>query len=431
MKYILTIFLATLFTTIYGQHGSDSLTHKLDVYFTAHTNLKNFNGNVLIAKNDVPLLNKTYNILNENDSLKIFNDSRFIMASVSKVFIKFAILKLTELKKVKLTDALSNYIPDCPNGEKITVEHLMSHQSGLPRELTNYKDYAALSLKNIVEVAKKEKLQFEPGTQSLYSNVGYFILHYIIDISSKKGYYHFIETEILSKMKLSNTGEYNSTAQIPHFAYGFDRKDGKIMATPQASINRFETGNYFTTIDDLYTFSQQILSGKVLKKETALKMFDQDSLLIQAGGRSGYRAYFYKNKKTCITFLFLSNYTDMPFQSITEDVIKILNGESYTVPHKIERKAIKLPEEILKRYLGKFALEIDTKQVFTTTLNNEKLIFTDSDGNRMEMNAEDEFNFFEDPDSKNIILFTFNEQTKKYDLVLLTEGIKLKTRRIE
>ncbi|MFZ4522165.1 MAG: serine hydrolase [Bacteroidales bacterium] len=84
----------------------------------------------------------------------------------------------------------------------------MHHQSGLPRELTNSEAYGSLSLSRIVELAKLEKLQFEPGTQTLYSNVGYFLLHFIIDKNSDNGYLTFIQNEIFRKMNLKNTLEF-------------------------------------------------------------------------------------------------------------------------------------------------------------------------------------------------------------------------------
>ena len=142
----------------------------------------------------------------------------------------------------------------------------------MPRELTNYKNFESLPLQKIIELTKTEKIQFEPETQTLYSNVGYFTLHHIIDICSRNGYNDFINKQILSKMNLRNTGEFNSaTAQIQNFAYGFDRIDGKIVPAPLSSINRFETGNYYTTIQDLYAFSEKITSTKVLSKKNVLK----------------------------------------------------------------------------------------------------------------------------------------------------------------
>src|ERR1035437_833147 len=107
MKKLSTLLLIVLSSVVlFGQAKKDSLTYKLDEYFTALTNLKNFNGNVIISKHGQLLLHKTYNIAGETDNLKVTKDSKFIIASVSKVFIKFSILRLVELNKIQLTDKL-------------------------------------------------------------------------------------------------------------------------------------------------------------------------------------------------------------------------------------------------------------------------------------------------------------------------------------
>lgn len=430
-KYSTLVLILLSSLAVFGQAKKDSLTYKLDEYLKALTNLKNFNGNVIVSKQGQILLDKTYNITGETDSLKVTRDSKFIIASVSKVFIKFSILKLVELNKIQLTDHLRKYFPDFPNGEKITIEQLMHHQSGLPRELTNNKDYGNLSLSKVVELSKLEKLQFEPGEQTLYSNVGYFILHYIIDKTSSNGYLTFIQNEIFKKMKLKNTLEFNSTKLTPKFAYGFDNENGKIVPTSKENINKFETGNYLSTIGDLYSFSQQVLSGNALKKSLAIKLFGQDSIVIQAGGRPGYRAYFYKNLKTDITFIFVSNYTDIPIQEVTADIINILENKPYEVPHKIDRKAVQVAVEVLKKYTGKFALEADITQTITIQLIDNKLFDVDTNGEKTELYADGENTFFISPTSKDGYIFTLNSQTNQYDLTIISTGLKLKTKRIE
>ena len=427
-----TIFILLLLTTVlFGQVKNDSLSFKLNQYFSALTDIKNFNGNVMISKDGQLLLDETYNMKGENEGLKVTKESRFIIASVSKVFIKYSILKLVELKKIALNDKLSKFVPDFPNGDKITIEQLMNHQSGLPRELTDYEKYDNLFLSKIVMLAKLEKLQFEPGSQTLYSNVGYFLLHYIIDKSSDEGYLAFIDKEIFRKMKLKNTAEFNSAKSVPNFVYGFQNENGKIIPTSKTDINRFETGNYFSTISDLYSFTQQAFTGRFLKKELALKMFGKDGVLVQAGGRPGYRAYLYKNLKTKVDFVFVSNYTDIPIQEMTTDIINIIANKPYEIPHVINRQKISLAEDILKRYVGKFALEADQTQMFDIQLINGELFIVEKGSDRTEILPDTETTFFDKPDSKDGYVFSYNEQTKKYDLTLISTGLKLKTKRLD
>ncbi|PKF74253.1 serine hydrolase domain-containing protein [Chryseobacterium sp. PMSZPI] len=429
MKHLI-FFLTLVFSLHLSAQDNSKHEKELDQYFTALTNLKNFNGNVKIVRNNTILLDKTYNIPDQINALKVDRNSKFIIASVSKIFIKYGILKLVEQGKVKLSDKINKYIPDFPNGEKISIENLMYHQSGLPREIRDYEKYESLSLDKTIELAKQETLQFEPGTQTLYSNVGYFILHYIIDNISDKGYWNFMQNEIIKKYQLKNTGEFNTAKSLSNFAYGFFSESGKITPVPHTSINRFETGNYFSTIDDLYSFSEQLLSGKNIKKELALKMFGNDQLLVQAGGRPGYRAYYYQNLKSGVTFIFTSNITDVPFQKLTEDIINLLENKPYSLPKKINKKAIQISDELLKKYTGKFALEVDNTQIFTIILEDHFLYIIDKDGEKTKMYPETQSSFFDNPESEDSYEFLSNNG-EKYNLTIISTGIKLKTKRIE
>lgn len=434
MKTILPFLLLFISTFTFGQTKKDSLNQKLDEYFTALTNLKNFNGNVIISQKGQILLDKSYNMAGETDSLRVSPKSKFIIASVSKVFIKFGILKLAEQNKLQLTDKLSKFVPDFPNGEKITIAHLLHHQSGLPREITNreaYQNLPVIKLSKIIDLAKAEKLQFEPGSQIFYSNIGYFLLHYIIDKTSKKGYLAFMQKEIFDKMKLNNTSEFNASKETPQFAFGFDNEEGKLVATSLKNINQTETGNYLSTIDDLYRFSEQMLAGKALKKSFALKMFEPDSVFSQTGGRSGYRSYFYKNLKTEVTFIFVSNYTDMPLQEAITDIMRILDNKPYQVPQKINRKEIQLSNEILSKYVGKFALEADLNAVYSIELIGNQLFDVEKDGKKIALLPDTEYTFFESPSTKDGYVFTLNPQTNKFDLTIIATGVKFKTKRLD
>ncbi|GAA0886508.1 hypothetical protein GCM10009120_51070 [Sphingobacterium siyangense subsp. cladoniae] len=431
MRYILLLIIVLNSADLNSQTpGKDNLPNRLNEYFTALTNIKSFNGNVLVSKNGQVLLDQTYNIQNEIEDLHVTKDSKFIIASVSKIFIRYAILKLVDDGKLELSKKINLYIPDFPSGNKITIEQLMFHTSGLPREIKDYDKYENLSLEKVAELAKKESLQFEPGTQTLYSNVGYFILHYIIDKLSGSGYLKYMNKEIIQKYKLQNTGEFNNSHSITNFAYGFTNENNAITPISQSSINRFETGNYYSTTTDLYHFSEQLLNGKFIKKELAQKMFGKEHLLVQAGGRPGYRAYYYQNLTTGITFLFLTNYSDIPFQEVTTDIINLLEGKPYEIPKKIHRKVIKLSDEILERYTGKYALEADPTQIFTVLLENNQLYISDKHGEKVAVYPESETSFFDNPESRDGYDFV-KAEGNLYTMTITSTGVKFSAKKIK
>jgi CubicO group peptidase (beta-lactamase class C family) len=416
---------------LWGQVPSDSLHARLDAYFVALASIDNFNGNVIIAQHGKVLLDQTYNMPGQIAGMHVTHDSRSIIASVSKAFVKFAVLRLAQLGKLALSDKINRFIPDFPRGDEISIDHLMHHQSGLPRELSNSENDDSISLQKAVELAKLEKLQFAPGTQTLYSNIGFSLLHQIIDRASKHGYNDFMEKEVFRKLKLRHTGEFNASKSVPDFVFGFDKNEGKVRPAPIEDINRFETGNVACTVADLYRFATQIVNGKILIKSLAMNMFNADSVLMQAGGRPGYRAFLYKDLKTEVDFVFVANYTDIPIEQVSADVVKILQGNPYEIPHRIDRVAIALSPEILQRYTGKFALLADLNETFEIRMEEGHLLLVDDADETSALLPDSETTFFDDAHSMDGFNFALNPQTGQYDLVVVSTGMQLKTRKLD
>ncbi|AYZ34383.1 class A beta-lactamase-related serine hydrolase [Chryseobacterium indologenes] len=428
----IAVLLLFVYSIMYAQQPDHKPTReKLDEYFSALTFLNQFNGNIIIAHKGNSIFDKTYNMPAAPEEMKVRKDSRFIIASVSKVFVKYGILKLVEEKKISMDDKLSKFFPDFPNGDKITINHLFHHQSGLPREVKDYEKHQKISGKEVIEMAKKEKLLFEPGTKTLYSNIGFLLLHMIIDKVSANGYLNYIQDQIFTPMKLTHTSEYNDKEKYQNFAQGFGNDEGKIKKAPSVVLDRFETGNYVSTIQDLYLFAKEGFTGKYLQENLIRDLFDENGVLAQAGGRPGYRAYFYKNTKTYYDFVMVSNYSDIPIQSILEDVIKILDGRPYEIPKKIERKAILLSEEYLKKFEGKYVLEADNQQQYILSLKDKSLILKDKEGEVTELFPDSDTTFFYDPASRDGLEFRINTSSGKYELFIISTGLRLKAKRIE
>lgn len=398
--------------------------HELHNYFTAHQKLNQFNGSILLAKNNEVIFQNSYNETNLNDSLKVTPQSKFIIASVSKVFVKIAILKLVDQNKLKLTDNISKYIPTFPNGDKITIEQLLFHKSGLPRELSNYENYEHLSLNQIIILSQKETLLFEPNTQTAYSNVGYFLLHYIIQETSGRKYLDFIQENVFKKLKLKNTFEYNNATNKKHFVYGFTNENDSIETTEIKTINQFETGNIITTINDLYYFSQRITNSNYLSKQSKTILFQTDSMLVQAGGRKGYRAYLQINLKNKTTFILLSNQNNIAFDEIIKETNNIIENKPFQLPQKSERKEIILPNEVLKKHEGIY-ISNEHKLNFTIKIIDNHLVAIDPNNSKTILYAEADNSFFDNPNSKDTYLFITNNNDNVIAFQILTNGIKI------
>jgi CubicO group peptidase (beta-lactamase class C family) len=403
---------------------------KINEYFNALAKQEKFNGVVLVALGDKVILKKNYHLPANIDGLKTSIDKQFMIASVAKLFVKFAFLKLEEQGKIKLDDKLAKFVPDFPSGDKITVRHLINHASGLPRELTDRQSLNDVTLEKIVELARKEKLQFAPGSDTLYSNIGYQMLLYILSKAAPEGYEIFIRKNLLKPFAMPNTYEYNYR-KPKNFAAGFILENKKIKAIDDTELKKFESGRFYSTIDDMYNFSRSLFNLRLTSKKVSDQMLKETGEVSHAGAIDGYKSYFYKNAKTGLTYIFLSNYSQIPFVQMTKDIPDIVAGKPYKIPSKAERVAIELNEEVLKRYAGKYVLKADEKQAFELKLENGKLYFTQTDGTKIEMFPESETVFFSDPQTDDIFEFVFEEETKTYKMFMTVEGgIRLETVRL-
>lgn len=124
------MLITVLVAPLLAQPGKTS-SEKLDEYLTALNNLHRFNGTVLIAQKGTVLLKKGYGWRNE--SAKILNDTNSIyqLGSITKTFVGAAVLQLQSEGKLSVSDKLSKYLPDFPNADKITLNDLFAHTSGI------------------------------------------------------------------------------------------------------------------------------------------------------------------------------------------------------------------------------------------------------------------------------------------------------------
>jgi D-alanyl-D-alanine carboxypeptidase len=218
--------------------------------------------------------------------------SIFAIGSIGKMYNAVAVLKLIEQGRLELNDKISEYLPEwiisnLPNGEVITVRHLLSNQSGL----FNYENDPRLNELYLSGNLKLDTLTHEnalkryvfnhpstdfPGTAYHYSSTNFMLLAMIMDQITPQGHTDFLRKEVLQANGFNKT-HYRETPPdnlVNH--YGDIDKDGKIEDLTMKTI---ETTNWFIGDDGIYApiaeaahFLEALMSGSILKKETLEQM---------------------------------------------------------------------------------------------------------------------------------------------------------------
>lgn len=208
LKNILTVLLIVFKTSVFGQE----LTQKLDSYLlTTAENKNKFNGTVLVAKNGQILLNKGYGYKNKIE--RIYNDTSTIyqIGSITKTFTSALILRLQDEKILSLTDKITKYITDYPNGDDITIENLLTHTSGIFEYLES-KEYAKenfikpISIDTLISFFKSQKRLFKSGERFSYTNSGYILLAFIIEKITGKKYEQVVRDVIFEPLQMTHSG---------------------------------------------------------------------------------------------------------------------------------------------------------------------------------------------------------------------------------
>ena len=185
---------------------SPSLERKIDEYVRPFLDAGGFSGAILAAKDGRILLSKGYGMANYELGISNTPKTKFHIASVSKTFTAAAVLLLEETSRLKVSDPVAKFVPDYPQGERITIHHLLTHTSGIPN-VNDFPDYGRWSrfphqLEEIVGWFKRKPLEFAPGERYGYSNSNYNLLAFIIEKASGERYGDFLKRRIFDPLEM-------------------------------------------------------------------------------------------------------------------------------------------------------------------------------------------------------------------------------------
>jgi D-alanyl-D-alanine carboxypeptidase len=232
---------------------------------------------VLIAQDGIPLFRQGYGMANLELGFPITPEMVFRIGSVTKQFTAVSILMLVEQGKLALSDPLEKFLPDYPvHGHTITVEHLLTHTSGI-KSYTGMKDFeqrASLDLTpaEMVDYFKNQPMDFAPGRRWSYNNSAYFLLGVIIEKVSGLTYAGFLQQHIFDPLGMQHTFYDDPRRVIPNRASGYTKDKDVIVNDRYLSMTQpFSAGALLSTIDDLLLWDEALYTEKLLPQAALQK----------------------------------------------------------------------------------------------------------------------------------------------------------------
>jgi D-alanyl-D-alanine carboxypeptidase len=201
---------------------------------------------------------------------------RFRIASLTKSFVATVVLQLVDEGKLSLQDKIERWLPGIvPNGDKITVLHLLAHKSGIfdhtqdPRIL---KPYLSGNLsyhwapRRLVQIAVSHKPLFAPGTAVSYSSTGYVLLGLIVRAATGKPIGTELRRRLFEPLGLHAT-TFPTTGRIAGaHAHGYFVVPNRPLqdVTEVSPSYYWAAGNIVSTADDVARFYRALFAGRLL-----------------------------------------------------------------------------------------------------------------------------------------------------------------------
>jgi CubicO group peptidase (beta-lactamase class C family) len=375
---------------------------------------------VLVVVDGRPVLRKGYGLANVETRAPIAPDMIFRIGSVTKQFTAVAVLQLVQQGKVRLDDPITKYVSDLDTrGQTITIEHLLTHTSGIPSytAIPNFEEVRVrkMSPRQIVALVDDQPLEFAPGSQHKYSNTGYILLGMVIEKASGQSYADYMLEHVFKPAGMKDTRYGGNDFPTDRHARGYEAssQSGFKVASPLDMSQPFAAGAIESTVDDLWSWTRSLGEGKLVDPKllerawTPYKPTDGKSnygygweiarerdvpnerWIRHGGGINGFQSYVVWIPERKVFVAVLSN--AMGGRHNPGQLSRQLALEALGRPTK-QRVAITLDEATLDKYPGVY--EISPRFKLTVTRQGNRLFIQGTNQPNTEVFAEAQGKFF-------------------------------------
>jgi len=159
-----------------------------------------------IIKDRQVLLHEAFGWNDQEQETPLEIGALYNIRSMTKPMVGTAVLMLVDQDKLALDDRVADYLPAFDNdaSRDITVEHLLTHRSGLPLSiLTGFEDFP--TLRSLADAAGEQGPDFPPGSDFQYSDTGTEVLGALIEVVAGMPLDQFLQEHILDPLQMSDT----------------------------------------------------------------------------------------------------------------------------------------------------------------------------------------------------------------------------------
>ncbi len=396
----------------------------------------------IVVREGKVILRKGYGKANLELGVPVEPDMVFRLGSITKQFTAVAILMLAEQGKLSLDDDITKFLPDYPTkGQKITIEHLLTHTSGI-KSYTSLPEWLAqwrkdLPVGDLIALFKDKPMDFAPGERYAYNNSAYVLLGAVIEKASGQSYKDFVEKNIFAPLGMKHSFYDDTTRIIPRRVTGYSKgKDGFINASYLSMTQPHAAGALISSVDDLALWDAALYTEKLVKQMSlkrawtsfalnsgkptrygygwSINSYEGRNVIEHGGGINGFATHALRMPDDRVYVAALTNKDSASPGRTVLKIAALAIGKTFQEP-----TAINLSSNILDSYVGVY--QINEKDEAIIRREGNKLFISLPGGGKTEINPLSETEFFI-KDSRARLNFTRNASGVVTGFILKASG---------
>ena len=216
--------------------------------------------------------------------------TKFRVGSVAKPMTALALVTLATRNRIDLDADVRRYVPAFPRKDHtFSVRQLAGHLAGVRHyagdEAYSRKHYRSVS--EALEIFRSDPLAGVPGAQWKYSSYGYNLLSAVIENASGKPFVDTMSETVFRPLGMTATVPDQLMDVVPHRGRYYVRRDGTLFNEPEVdNSNKWASGGFLSTTDDLVRFGLAHVDGKSVSPEKVLLLWTEQKTA--DGASTGY-----------------------------------------------------------------------------------------------------------------------------------------------
>jgi len=407
---VLLLFMIVLEVS-YAQHNTE-----VDALYAAYNTEDKPGVAVSVTKDGNVIYQGGFGMANLEYSIPITTKTKFHVASLSKQFTAFLILKLQEDGLLSINDDVRLYIPELADyGKKITINHLLTHSSGIRDqwrllEMAGWRLDDVIKTEQIFKLIKNQKdLNFSPGDSFGYSNSGFTLLAIIVERLTKMSFANYAKQTIFEPLQMKDSFFYDDhEAMVTNRAYSYKKVNDRLK---KSNLNFATVGptSLFTTVEDMNKWAINFqnktigndsifrsMNKKAQKNDGSVSSYAKGQfvkrhkgfkMIYHSGSDAGYRCHFARFPELGYQFTLLANAS---YINAKEELFKLIDfylkdqypkKESNTEQNELfqydKAMFVSLHKAEMKKFEGTY-FNRETKGYTEVKLENDTLYFKGS-----------------------------------------------------